>query len=101
MDAETSFNPTGRHHSPPDVVFVAEARRGIVTQINIFGAPDLVVEILSPSTEKRDRVMKQQLYGKLGVQELWLVEQRQGPSRSSGAKMGAWRRLRWSLERER
>ena len=42
----------------PDIVFIGEARRRIVTQIGIFESPDLVVEILSPSTEKRDRVTK-------------------------------------------
>ena len=58
----------------PDIVFIGEARRRIVTQIGIFESPDLIVDILSPSTEKRDRVTKRQLYGKYGVQELWLVD---------------------------
>lgn len=58
----------------PDIVFIGEARRRIVTQIGIFESPGLVVEILSPSTEKRDRVTKRQLYAKHGIQELWLVD---------------------------
>lgn len=39
----------------PDIVVVAEARRGIITPIKIEGSPDLLVEVFSPSTAKNDR----------------------------------------------
>ena len=39
----------------------------------VYGAPDLVVEVLSPSTAKRDRGYKKQVYEQCGVQEYWLV----------------------------
>ena len=38
------------------------------------GAPDLVVEILSPATADRDRTVKTKLYARAGVRELWLVD---------------------------
>ena len=58
----------------PDVLFISHQRRGIIGEQNISGAPDLVVEILSPSTEERDRGIKSQLYCRYGVREYWLVD---------------------------
>lgn len=60
----------------PDLVFVSNERAGIITDANIRGAPDLVIEILSPSTEERDRVFKRALYARHGVREYWLVDTR-------------------------
>jgi Uma2 family endonuclease len=58
----------------PDILFISHQRRGIIGEQNISGAPDLVVEILSPATEERDRGIKLQLYRRYGVQECWLVD---------------------------
>lgn len=58
----------------PDLVVVLKERLSIVQETNISGAPDLVVEILSPSTAKYDRKEKSQLYYDSGVQEYWLVD---------------------------
>jgi len=58
----------------PDIMFVSNARSAIITEANIQGAPDLVVEILSPGTAVYDRGYKQALYGRHGVREYWLVE---------------------------
>ena len=60
----------------PDLVFVSKERAHIITDANIRGAPDLVIEILSPSTERRDRVFKRALYARHGVREYWLVDTR-------------------------
>ena len=60
----------------PDLVFVSvERRREIAAGERVTGAPELVVEILSPGTvnERRDRVTKLKLYAKFGVKEYWLV----------------------------
>ena len=58
----------------PDLVFVAESRRHIIQDHAIVGTPDLVIEILSPSTAARDRNRKADLYARYGVAEYWMVD---------------------------
>lgn len=61
----------------PDLVFVSNGRRAeIASGERITGAPELVVEIISPGAEneRRDRIAKRQLYGKYGVKEYWVVD---------------------------
>ncbi len=58
----------------PDLVFVAPNQLDILTAKNIQGTPALVIEILSPSTWKRDREVKRRLYERAGVREYWLVD---------------------------
>ena len=58
----------------PDLLFVSNERRGIITEKRMLGAPDLVVEILSPSTAHRDRGIKLDLYARSGVSQYWIVD---------------------------
>lgn len=58
----------------PDILFVSNERDGIVTKDEIVGAPDLVIEIVSKSTAKRDTGVKKALYARSGVREYWLVD---------------------------
>ena len=60
----------------PDIVFIARNRRAdmIRTDGRLHGAPDLVVEVLSPTTAATDRGTKHDLYERHGVQEYWLVD---------------------------
>ena len=51
----------------PDVIFVSNERLGIITEDNIQGVPDIVVEVLSPGTRHRDEGIKLGLYGRMGV----------------------------------
>jgi len=57
----------------PDLLYIAKQRRHIAKD-RIEGAPDLVIEILSPATDRRDRTEKLDLYAKYGVAEYWLVD---------------------------
>ncbi len=57
----------------PDLLFVSTERAGII-QSYIYGAPDLVVEIISPSSVVRDSVIKKDLYEAHGVREYWLLD---------------------------
>ena len=58
----------------PDLIFVSSERADIITHANIQGAPDLVVEIRSPSTARLDETTKRELYEKCGVPEYWLAD---------------------------
>jgi Uma2 family endonuclease len=58
----------------PDILFVSREREHIITHANIQGAPDLAVEIRSPSTADRDLTVKRRLYSEHGVREYWLVD---------------------------
>ena len=57
----------------PDLLFVSKDRLDIITEANVQGAPDLVVEILSPSTASVDWNRKRELYAEYGVKEYWIV----------------------------
>ncbi len=58
----------------PDLLVVLQSRMHIVTESRIVEAPDLVIEILSPSTEHNDLVRKKRLYESSGVREYWVVD---------------------------
>ena len=58
----------------PDLLFISNERAHSITPDNIQGAPDLVVEILSPATAERDRNVKFELYAEHGVHEYWIVD---------------------------
>jgi Uma2 family endonuclease len=59
----------------PDILYVSHARRSaVLTEKNVQGAPDLVVEVGSPGTRRRDEKLKHQLYERFGVSEYWVVD---------------------------
>lgn len=58
----------------PDIVVILNDNLGIVHEKRIVGPPDIVVEIVSPSSGGRDRIRKAALYAMNGVREYWLVE---------------------------
>lgn len=58
----------------PDICFVAQHRLDIIGTKTIDGLPDLVVEILSPGTRRRDLALKRHLYERFGVPEYWIVD---------------------------
>jgi Uma2 family endonuclease len=58
----------------PDLVYVSTANSALLERRGIMGAPDLVVEIISPSSLRRDRYEKRELYARFGVKEYWLAD---------------------------
>jgi Uma2 family endonuclease len=58
----------------PDVVFVRRERSGIESDRGLEAAPDLVIEVASPSTAGRDRILKRERYLHFGVPEYWVVD---------------------------
>ena len=71
----------------PDLLFVSREREHIITRANIQGAPDLAVEIRSPSTAERDLTVKRRLYAEHGVKEYWAGR----PRRHDSDCPAAWR----------
>lgn len=60
----------------PDIFFIKKERLDIIGEQYIEGAPDLIVEILSPSNPLHDRTTKYNAYQDAGVPEYWLVDYR-------------------------
>ena len=58
----------------PDLLSVSNERQSIIGERQVLGAPDLVIEILSPSTAHRDRGIKPDLYARHGVRQYWIVD---------------------------
>ena len=60
----------------PDLLFISRARIEHLTEANVQGPPDLVIEILSPGTARIDLGGKRRAYEKFGVREYWIVDPR-------------------------
>jgi len=58
----------------PDIVFVSKERLDIIKDNWIEGAPDMVVEVLSPTSATRDLIVERDVYEKFGVREYWVVD---------------------------
>lgn len=58
----------------PDLIFISNAHAGIIQEDWIAGSPDLVVEVLSPSTAAHDRATKLRIYAETGVAEVWVID---------------------------
>jgi Uma2 family endonuclease len=58
----------------PDLLFISNDRLAVLTEQHVRGAPDLVVEILSEGTRKRDETTKRHLYDRFDVSEYWVVD---------------------------
>jgi Uma2 family endonuclease len=58
----------------PDLIYISHSRAHLITAKNLQGSPDLVIEILSPSTRPRDERLKRDLYERMDVEEYWLAD---------------------------
>lgn len=101
----------------PDILFISSDRQDIIQETKIVGAPDLVVEIASPSESAPDLIRKQVKYERIGVRELWVIDRRRGEVKAfklgeggryemipmeggvlrSEAVRGFWVRVEWLL----
>lgn len=75
----------------PDILYVSRSRASVLTEKNVQGSPDLVVEVLSQSTTKIDRTTKLKLYARFNVEEYWIIDP-EGPSTE------VYRRAKGSLD---
>lgn len=79
QDGETLLAPLDVHFDEenivqPDVIHIRKENLGMIRDGFIFGVPDLIVEILSDSTGRRDKTIKKALYERFGVKEYWLAD---------------------------
>ncbi|MGZ7443531.1 Uma2 family endonuclease [Paenibacillus sp. TH7-28] len=58
----------------PDLIFIRHENLHIIRDGFVKGAPDLLIEILSPRTGSKDKVVKKALYERFGVKEYWIVD---------------------------
>lgn len=78
---EVFFAPIGvklseRDIVEPDIIFIARERLSIILEKVVDGAPDVVVEVMSPSTRLKDLNVKTDLYARAGVPEYWQIDPR-------------------------
>ena len=74
LDAPVDYHIDKYNVVQPDLAYIAKDRYSILFEKGIKDAPDLIVEILSPHTQKMDREAKKELYWKVGVKEYWIVD---------------------------
>jgi Uma2 family endonuclease len=58
----------------PDILFIRKERLSLIGEANLAAAPDLIIEVLSPGTRKKDLDVKRKVYARFGVQEYWIVD---------------------------
>src|SRR5687768_7703726 len=74
LDVFTRFNEPAAQLRVPDILFVDKARLDIVKGTRIEGAPNLIVEIISPDSQARDWREKFSVYQAAGVREYWILD---------------------------
>lgn len=57
----------------PDILFISNKQKEIIKENGIYGAPELIIEILSKGSAAYDRGVKKEVYEEAGMKELWLV----------------------------
>ncbi len=77
FDAPLDVTPLDFNVVQPDLFYVSGEQQTIVKEARIDGSPLLVVEIMSPSTTRKDRLQKMRIYQKAKVQHYWLVDPQQ------------------------
>jgi len=76
----------------PDLLFISNERASILTEKNVQGAPDLVIEILSERNRRLDEVIKRQAYERFGAREYWIFDPRRKTAQ-------VWERIAEGLRR--
>jgi Uma2 family endonuclease len=74
LDAPVDVILSDNETRQPDILMVHRSRESIVEEHGVVGPPDLVIEILSPNSAKRDRMMKKESYARFAVPEYWIVD---------------------------
>lgn len=84
----------------PDLFYVPGNNRGIIEEDRVNGTPELVVEILSPSSYRRDRIEKMEIYRKAGILQYWLLDPNQRTLEVFVLKEGDYARIAAGCDEE-
>jgi Uma2 family endonuclease len=79
LDGEIIFAPMDVHFdednlAQPDIIYISNENRSIIRDGFVYGAPDLVIEVLSKSTGGKDKTVKKAMFERFGVKEYWLFD---------------------------
>ncbi|PKM83822.1 MAG: DNA-binding protein [Firmicutes bacterium HGW-Firmicutes-13] len=74
----------------PDILFVSGARKEIMCKERINGACDLVIEIMSPTNRRKDRLHKMEIYRKAGIPHYWLIDPEENTLESFMLRNGSY-----------
>ena len=74
MTAPTGVVLDDENGLQPDILFISNDRRGIISERGVDGAPDLIAEVLSPPTRARDLGIKLRRYAAAGVPHYWTLD---------------------------
>ncbi|TCP31783.1 Uma2 family endonuclease [Scopulibacillus darangshiensis] len=74
MDAPVDVILSENETRQPDILMIHRNREDIIKEYAVVGPPDLVIEILSPTSAKRDRTVKKESYAQFGVTEYWIAD---------------------------
>jgi Uma2 family endonuclease len=74
----------------PDLIFISKANKRIVTELNIRGTPDLLVEVISEGSSRNDEVIKKKRYEYFRVPEYWIVDPEQQTVKVFRLQKGAY-----------
>jgi Uma2 family endonuclease len=84
----------GEYDGPePDIMFITKERQHLVHHAYVDGAPDLIVEIISPSTAHIDRGQKKKQYAEFGVREYWMLDPNRQVAEFLRNQSGQWEPL--------
>ena len=84
----------------PDLLFVSTEHLQIITENNVRGSPDLIVEILSPSTANDDRDRKFKIYQEMKVLHYWIIDPTAQALEEYVWQSGSYHRCTFHVERE-
>jgi Uma2 family endonuclease len=88
--SRTAIKFSGNNGTQPDIVFISNSRRHLIHPYFVEGAPELAVEIISPSTRKLDRGRKMALYAEHGIIELWQFDSEEQTAEFFRNDNGSW-----------
>ena len=91
--APVDVRPFGTDQVQPDLIFIRRERLHLLQRGIFLGAPDLVVEVLSPSTRRFDETRKRQFYAEAGVPEYWIADPHERTLRISVLRNGRYESL--------